>query len=92
MISLKINWKIRFKQKQFIIALFAAVLLLVQQVGNIFGFEVSEALSDQVAGIFNTVLGILILLGVIVDPTTDGLEDSRQALGYRKPKSDSDYI
>jgi len=88
----KINWKVRFKHKNFIIALFALLALLSQQILMLFGIEISKEFSAQLVGIFNTVLAILVLLGVVVDHTTDGIEDSKQALGYRKPKSDSDYI
>ena len=35
-----------------------------------------------------TIFAILALLGVVNDPTTQGVGDSRQALDYDKPKSD----
>ena len=38
--------------------------------------------------LFNTVLAFLVLIGVVVDPTTSGTSDSEQALGYNKPRDD----
>ena len=31
---------------------------------------------------------VLTILGVVTDPTTDGITDSTQALGYTEPKKD----
>lgn len=70
-------------------ALFALVLLLVQQVAAIFGID-TTIYNEQVTDLFNTVLAILVLVGVVVDPTTIGASDSQQALGYNKPRDDLD--
>ncbi|MFM0591323.1 phage holin [Streptococcus suis] len=76
----KINWKLRFKNKATLAAIFATLLLLIQQLG----FK----LPDNVSDVVNTALTLLVLTGVITDPTTAGIEDSVQALTYRKPKVD----
>lgn len=83
---MNINWKVRFKHKPFLIALFSGFLILAQQVAAAFGFGLTEAFTEQVTGIFNTVLSILVLLGVVIDPITDGLSDSPQGMRYNKPK------
>ncbi|MBZ5203187.1 phage holin [Planomicrobium chinense] len=83
---MNINWKIRFQHGPFLVALFSLVLILLQQVVAAFGYGLTEAFSEQATGIFNTVLSILVLLGVVSDPTTDGTSDSPQALRYNKPK------
>ncbi|MEG0448615.1 MAG: phage holin [Lysinibacillus sp.] len=83
---MKINWKVRFQHKQFLIAFFALLFLLGQQVAALFGYELSEQLSGQLTTIFNTVLSLLVLLGVVVDPTTQGTSDSSRALSYKEPK------
>ncbi|MCK1999391.1 phage holin [Psychrobacillus psychrodurans] len=82
---MKINWKVRFKHKPFLIALFALVMLLVQQVASFFGVD-TTIYNEQVTNLFNTALAILVLLGVVSDPTTDGLSDSQQAMRYHKPR------
>ena len=83
---MNINWKVRFQHGPFLVALFSLVLILAQQVAAAFGYGITEAFSEQATGIFNTVLSILVLLGVVSDPVTEGLSDSKQALGYDEPK------
>lgn len=84
---MKINWKVRFKHKPFLIALFALVMLLVQQVASFFGLD-TTIYNEQVTDLFNTILAILILLGVVSDPTTEGMSDSKQAMYYNKPRDE----
>lgn len=84
---MKINWKVRLQHKPFLVALFALALLLVQQVAAVFGYD-TTIYNEQATDLFNTVLAILVLVGVVVDPTTSGTSDSEQALGYNKPRDD----
>lgn len=81
---MKINWKVRLRQKQFLVGMFAAILLFTQTVGSLLGYELS--FGETATEIFNSVMGLLVLLGVIVDPTTKGVNDSEQAKEYREPK------
>ena len=83
----KINWKVRLKHKPFLVSLFSLLLILAQQVAAIFGID-TTIYNAQATDLFNTVLAILVLIGVVIDPTTEGAADSKQALGYEKPKSD----
>lgn len=82
---MKINWKVRFKHKGFLIALFSLILLLTQQVASVFGVD-TTIYNEQLTVLFNTVLSILVLLGIVVDPTTSTVSDSEKALHYNKPK------
>lgn len=82
---MKINWKVRFKHKPFLVALFALVMLLVQQVFSLFGID-TTIYNEQATDLFNTILAILVLVGVVSDPTTEGVSDSRTALNYNKPR------
>ena len=75
---MKINWKLRFKNKATLAAIAATVILLAQQLG--------VELPDNVSDVVNTALTLLVLLGVVSDPTTAGLSDSEQALDYTDPK------
>lgn len=72
---MKINWSLRLQSKFFWVALISLIVLLTQQLG----FDIFPKNWEEV---LNTVLSILILLGVINDPTTKGLNDSEQALDY----------
>lgn len=80
---MKINWKVRCKNKAFWIAIIPAVLLLVNQVLAIFGINFDyEGISSQLIAIVGTIFLILTILGVVVDPTTDGVNDSELAMIY----------
>ena len=41
---------------------------------------------EQVVGIVGVILTILTGLGILVDPTTKGIEDSHRAMNYTEPK------
>lgn len=84
---MKINWKVRLYHKPFLVALFSLVLLFAQQVATLFGVD-TTIYNEQATNLFNTVLAILVLLGVVSDPTTEGLSDSNRALKYQKPNKD----
>lgn len=82
-----INWKVRIKNKNFWLAIVPAVLLLVQAIAAPFGYNWDfVVLNQQIAAIINTLFGVLSLLGIVTDPTTEGIGDSKQALTYDKPK------
>nr|DAJ31292.1 MAG TPA: holin [Caudoviricetes sp.]DAS17649.1 MAG TPA: holin [Caudoviricetes sp.]DAS30943.1 MAG TPA: holin [Caudoviricetes sp.] len=84
-----INWKVRFKNKHFVISFIAANLLLVKQVAALFGYNLdTELFNHNINGIVDTVFLMLSLLGIVNDATTQGLSDSKQALTYDKPKQD----
>lgn len=84
---MNINWKVRLKNKWFWLAIIPAILLLAQQVLAMFGIEFdTAALSEGLIGVVGTVFSILALLGIVVDPTTEGVTDSDQALTYEEPK------
>ena len=84
-----INWKVRIKNKAFWVAIIPAVLLLAQQICALFGVELNVAgIGEQLIAIAGTVFAILALLGVVTDPTTKGISDSEQAMGYEEPKGD----
>lgn len=82
---MNINWKVRLKHKPFLVALFALLLLLVQQIAALFGYD-TTIYNEQATELFNTVLAFLVLIGVVIDPTTEGANDSEQVLGYNKPR------
>lgn len=86
---MSINWKIRFKNKTFWLALIPAVLLLAQQVAALFGVALDfGGFQDQLMAIVSSVFALLAIMGVVADPTTVGVTDSIQALGYDEPKDD----
>nr|UVY52518.1 MAG: holin [Bacteriophage sp.] len=75
-----INFKLRLQNKATLVALISAIFLMLQQ----FGLEIPRNIQEGV----NTFVVILVILGIVTDPTTKGLGDSEQALGYHEPKQD----
>lgn len=86
---MKINWKVRVKNRAFWIAIIPALALLGKQVLELFGVNVDFTnVSKELLGIIETVFVILAIIGVITDPTTKGIADSERALGYNEPNND----
>lgn len=86
---MNINWIVRIKNKAFWLALIPAVLLLIQVIAAPFGYEWDfVVLNEQLTAIINAVFGVLAIIGVVTDPTTAGVTDSKQALTYTTPKED----
>lgn len=84
---MKINWKIRFSNKQFWISFIPAILLLAQVVTAVFGYTLDLGdLGNNLLSVVNALFAVLALLGVVTDPTTSGVSDSAQAMTYEKPK------
>ncbi len=90
---MNINWKVRIKNKAFWVALIPAILLLVTQIAAIFGFTLDfTALQEQLIAVVGTIFTLLAILGIVADPTTDGIGDSVQALQYERPKTLDEQI
>lgn len=86
-----INWLVRMKNKTFWIALIPAVLLLVQVIAAVFGYTLDLGnLGNKLLEVVNAIFALFSILGIITDPTTDGVSDSEQALTYTEPKKDGD--
>lgn len=82
-----INWTVRFKNKNFWLAVIPAVLLLVQTVAAVFGYTLDLGdIGNRLIAVVNAVFGVLVVLGVVVDPTTAGISDSNRAMNYKKPE------
>ena len=84
-----INWTVRIKNKNFWLAFIPAALLLVQTVAAVFGYTLDFGdLGNRLVAVVNAVFGVLVILGVVNDPTTAGISDSKQARTYISPKED----
>lgn len=82
-----INWKVRIKNKVFWMSVIPAVLLLLQAVAATFGYMMDLGeLGNNLLAVVNAVFGVLAIMGIVTDPTTEGVSDSRQALTYNEPK------
>ena len=76
-----LNFKARLKNKAFLISGSVLVVALIYRVLAIFDVlpQVSE---NQVLELISMAVNILALVGVVVDPTTEGLSDSQRAMTY----------
>ncbi len=84
-----INWKIRLMNKQFWLSLIPALALTVQAIAAVFGWEIDLTTAvGKLLTVINTVFALLVVLGIVVDPTTEGIGDSERALRYTKPWED----
>lgn len=84
-----INWKVRIKNKQFWISVIPAVALVAQAVAAVFGYTLDlSTLVGKILAVVDAVFALLVILGVVVDPTTAGVSDSKRALTYEEPWQD----
>ena len=82
----KINWTVRLKNKNFWLALVPAIALLLQAGADIFGIKLDFGVTiDKILVFINVLFALLVLIGIINDPTTAGFSDSERALGYEEP-------
>ena len=78
---MKINIKARLKNKTFLISFSALVIAFAYQILSLFGV-VPEINENEIVNVVSLVVNILACVGVVVDPTTDGMNDSDRAMTY----------
>ena len=84
---MKINWKVRLKNKTFWVTVIPAILVLVQAVAALFGFSIElEGIGSNILAVVEAAFVVLAVVGIVNDPTTAGVSDSEQAMSYEKPK------
>lgn len=85
--NFKLNMPVRYRNKTFWLAFIPAILILIQTIGTLFGVSVDiSVMQGKLIDIVNAAFMVLAVIGVINDPTTEGLTDSEQAMEYDKPK------
>lgn len=84
---MSINWKVRIKNPVFWVTVIPSIVSLAYLVLAVFG--VTPSITENViVDALLALVGALTTVGVLVDPTTKGVSDSKQAMGYTKPKSE----
>ena len=84
-----INWKVRLKSPAFWTGLIGVLATLIISLAQLFGLDISAVVGgweQALIALVTAVFGILALVGVVTDPTTEGVSDSQQALGYTRPR------
>lgn len=85
---MKLNWKVRFKNKVWLGSFLSLVIGFTYSMLAL--FDVYPVVTQNlVAQILNQILTFLGLIGVIIDPTTAGVEDSERAMNYVEPWDDN---
>ena len=86
-----INWLVRLKNKQFWISIIPAVAFLVQTVMAVFGYTIDlSTLVGKILAVVDALFAVLVILGVVVDPTAAGITDSKRAMTDQEPWKDED--
>ena len=76
---MKINWRVRIKNKSFWLAIVPAFLLLAQTVAVPFGYNFDFAkIGTDLTAVVNAVFALLTVLGIVSDPTTKGIGDNNE--------------
>ena len=78
---MKINWKVRLRNKTWLTAVIALVVSFVYDLLAMVEF-VPPMSEDWLMSLVQTILTLLTALGVVIDPTTDGAADSDRAMTY----------
>lgn len=83
-----INWKVRILNKTFWLTLVPALALLLQTFLSVFGvkIELGETINKLLVFI-NALFGVLVIVGIVSDPTTSGISDSSRAMTYERPNN-----
>ena len=82
------NWKVRFKNKTWLSMFISLIVGFVFNMLKLFDI-VPVVTENLVMNIVGQVLTFLGLIGVLVDPTTVGIEDSNRAMTYEEPWDDN---
>ena len=84
---MKINWKVRLKNKTWLLAFAGAIVAFVYQILGMLGV-VAPIAEDNVTQVIGLLVNLLVALGIVQDPTTAGMSDSNEALSYSEPKKE----
>ncbi len=85
---MNINWKVRFRNRLWLWSFLSAVTAMLFSFLSLWGITLPLN-QNTVLGILYQILSILSLLGVLIDPTTQGLNDSNRAMSYQEPYQDN---
>ena len=83
-----INWKVRILNKTFWITLVPALALLLQTFLAVFNIRLELGdTTDKLIVFINALFAVLVIVGIVNDPTTSGVSDSTRAMTYERPNN-----
>lgn len=84
-----INWRVRINNREFWVTIIPAIALVVQAVVAVFGVTIDlTSMVGKLVAVVDAVFAVLVILGVVIDPTTAGIGDSQRAMSYVEPWND----
>ena len=81
---MKINWKVRLRNKTWLASVLALIVSFVYDLLAMLDV-VPPVAEDWLMSLIQTALTMLVMLGVVIDPTTEGASDSDRAMLYDEP-------
>lgn len=85
-----LNWKLRLQNKVTLLAILGDIVAIVFSIIKL--VQTKDFSYETIMHIITLVVEVLVLLGIVVDPTTKGLKDSSQAMTYEVPKNDAPVL
>lgn len=83
-----INWKVRILNKTFWVTLIPALALLLQALLAVFNIRLELGdTTDKLLVFINALFAVFVIVGVVNDPTTSGVNDSTRAMTYDRPNN-----
>jgi phi LC3 family holin len=76
---MNINWKLRLQNKATLTTIILAIVAFVYQMLGLFGVVPSIS-QDTIINLVGLVINLLVGFGIVVDPTTSGVSDSKLAM------------
>lgn len=86
-----INWKLRFQNKATLTAIVLGVISLVYTILELLDV-IPPFPQEKIVTIASMIIDLLVLLGIVVDPTTKGISDSNRAMQYEHPNDDKSEV
>lgn len=86
-----INWKVRFKNRLWVSGFISQIFIVVQilLVGlhaiGVTDFELTEDIQGWILTLVNAIFVVLSTIGLVQDPSVEGIEDSDRTLAKDKP-------
>lgn len=87
-----VNWKVRFSNKFWVVTfvsqlfILAEIILIGAHGVGLTDWQLTEEVKGWALAMVNAIFGVLATLGIVQDPTTEGLEDSERAKRYQEPQ------
>lgn len=80
---MKINFLVRLKNKTFLLTFLVTCISFIYQLLGMFDIVPSIS-SDSLTQAATMLVNLLAAVGILVDPTTKGINDSEKALNYKE--------